>query len=91
MQSAARRDILLGQGGDGRRESGSGSNIQRFGAALDCRILRFGATPIVSQPRSTVDPELPRPSRRSPARSPGGSRTRIDDPLTTTMAPLGVV
>ena len=30
-----RHDILLGQGVEGRRESGMGSKIQRFGAALD--------------------------------------------------------
>ena len=62
-------DILLGQGGEARRESGMGSNIQRFGAALDCKILRFGAALVVTQRPSTVDAELPRPPRGSPVPS----------------------
>ena len=63
-----------------------GSNIPRLGAALDRKILRFGAALGVTQRRSTVDAELLRPSRRSPVRSIGGSKTRIDGPLTTTSA-----
>jgi hypothetical protein len=36
-------DIILGQGGGGRRESPTGSKIMRFPAALRTKILRFGS------------------------------------------------
>jgi hypothetical protein len=36
-------DILLGQGGAGRSESGMGSKIMRCGVWQGANILRFGA------------------------------------------------
>src|SRR5688500_585586 len=55
--------FLLGQGCG--RESRMGSSTTRVGAALDRRILRFGA----------------------PGSDRGGSRTRIDDPITRIVGP----